>query len=155
MQHIVGGCGFAPDPSRSADIAPPNHLAGFERPTLRPVLLSGVVGREIQRAPKWPMSPEPETLMLPLLVRGRAGGPRTLVCGGTIWSYATDCVPAPMTSECCPCHAHTIDSVTEASRPLFLDCGTIYHLNYDGQTWLFLSSSRNWKRIFYSDLVIA
>jgi len=32
-----------------------------------------------------------------------------------------------------------------ASRPLVLDCGTIYHPDCDGQTW-FLCLSRTWKR---------
>jgi len=56
------------------------------------------------------------------------------------------CALAPMTSECCLCHAHTTDSETEASRPPVPGCGTIYHPNCDGQTGRFLFSSRNWKR---------
>jgi len=66
-----------------ADSAPPNPVAKFKRPTLRPVLLSGVEGRGgWGEAPKWSIPPAPETFALPLLVRGRAGGPQTLVCGG-------------------------------------------------------------------------
>jgi len=42
---IVGGWGFAPDPTGRADSAPTNLLAGFKRPTLRPVLLSESEGR--------------------------------------------------------------------------------------------------------------
>jgi len=42
---IVGGWGLTPDPTGRADSAPPNPLAGFKRPTLRPLLLSGVEGR--------------------------------------------------------------------------------------------------------------
>ena len=57
-----------------------------------------------------------------------------------------ECALAPMTSDCCLCHAHTTDSETEASRPPVPNCGKIYHPNYDGQTWHLLFSSRNWKR---------
>ena len=41
---IVGGC-----PTRKADSAPPNFLAGFKRHTLRPQLLRGVEGWEWKR----------------------------------------------------------------------------------------------------------
>jgi len=50
---IVGGLGFASDPTVGAYSAPPNHLAGFKRPTSRPVLLSLVEERGGEgRAPK-------------------------------------------------------------------------------------------------------
>jgi len=42
---LVGGWRFAPDHTGRADIPPPNPLAGFKRPTLRTVLLSGVERR--------------------------------------------------------------------------------------------------------------
>ena len=42
---IVGGLGFAPDPTEIVDSTPSDPLAGFKRPTLRPVLLSGVEGK--------------------------------------------------------------------------------------------------------------
>jgi len=88
---IVGGWGFTPEPTGRADSAPPNPLAGFKGPTLKPVLVRGMKGSGRERAPKWSVPRPPETFALPLLDRGRTGGPRTLVCvgGGTIWSYAT------------------------------------------------------------------
>ena len=55
------------------------------------------------------------------------------------------CIPAPTTSECCLCHVHTIDSLTEASQLLVPDCETNYQLICDDQTWHFLFLDRNWK----------
>jgi len=68
-------------------------------------------------------------------------------CRISTHASTTACAHAPMTSEYCLCHAHTIDSQTEALRPPVPDCGTIYHLNCDGQTRHFQFSSRNWERI--------
>ena len=64
------------------------------------------------------------------------------------WHQLSDvdhCAPAPMTSECHRCHAHTIDSEIEFSQPLATSGGTIYHLYCDSQTWHFLFLSRDWK----------
>ena len=53
--------------------------------------------------------------------------------------------PAPVTSDCCQCYTHSIDLETEVSRPTVPNCGMIYHLYCDGQTWHFLFLSRSWK----------
>ena len=43
------------------------------------------------------------------------------------------CVPTPMTCGSCLCHEHITNSVTGVSRPLVLDCGTTFHLDYGGR----------------------
>jgi len=43
-------------------------------------------------------------------------------------SAVDHCVTVPVISECCPSHAHTIDSGTEASQPPIPDCGMNYQL---------------------------
>ena len=42
--------------------------------------------------------------------------------------------PAPTTSECCQCHIHNRFRVRSFTAGCS-DCGTIYHLYSDGQTW--------------------
>ena len=79
---IVGGWGFAPDTTGGADSAP-RLLAGFKgayfkAPTSKG---SGSTGRGRRGAPKLSMPRAPKKLAPQLLVRGKAGGPRTLVYG--------------------------------------------------------------------------
>jgi len=81
--EIVGGWGFAPDPIGKVDGAPPNPLAGFKRPTLRPVLLSEVEGRGGKgEGAKMIYAPGVRNLRAATVRPTYGRGPRTLACGG-------------------------------------------------------------------------
>jgi len=75
MQQNRWRLGLRPRPHWESSQRSPNPLAKFKGLTLKPVLLKEVEGR----GNVCPRAPEP--LALPLIVRGRAGAPRTLVCG--------------------------------------------------------------------------
>jgi len=80
MQQNRCWLGLRPRPTERAGSASQNALAVFKGPSNG----SGREGREREiEGRQNDLCPRaPETLALPLLVLGRAGGPRTLVCGG-------------------------------------------------------------------------
>ena len=47
-----------------------------------------------------------------------------------------DCGPTPMTCGSCSCREYITNSVIGVSRPPVLDCGTTFHLDYGGGTYL-------------------
>jgi len=56
-----------------------------------------------------------------------------------------NCSPSPMTCGSCLCREHITNSVIGVSRPLVLDCGTTFHLDYGGWDWPSTPSDNLWR----------
>ena len=63
--------------------------------------------------------------------------------------------PIPMTCGSCSWRQRITNSVIGVSRPLVLDCGTTFHLDYGGRDWPSTPSDNLWKLIYLATKVLS